>query len=89
MNKLYILRPVGYTGSDWEDGVWSPWYDKTFGFVVSASSPTVARQMAASTVETGKYSIALHDAWLDPQQSSCKELRAGVEEIIIEDFRSA
>ena len=55
--KLYILRPV----KDAKE--WDPWYDKAFGFVVSASSVKQARMLAADRCgDEGKA------AWLSSRQ---------------------
>lgn len=83
--KLYILRPIGYTGPDWEQGLWNPWYDKCFGFVVSAESEEEAREIASKSArnETAK-------AWLSLKESTCTELAPTVKsQIIIRDFAAA
>lgn len=87
MNKLYLLRPVGYTDS-FEAGAWSPWYDKAFGYVICAASPNEAREIASK--QRGGYDENLYKAWLDPFKSSCVELKPTEKTgIIIEDFRAA
>lgn len=85
-NNLYILRPVGYT-DDFKVGAWDPWYDKAFGYVVSAPNEDEARKLAAMDA---KYDTQLSLAWLDAKQSTCKLLEASTEtKIIITDFRAA
>jgi hypothetical protein len=66
---LYLLRPL----TDWD-----PWYDKVFGFVVRASSPVEAREMAAN--ECGDEGAAV---WLDPENTTCEELLAEGESVVI------
>lgn len=81
--KLWILRPV-------EDSpLWSPWFDKAFGFVVRAKTEAEARAMAqeAGGDETGRGS---YPAWTDPAHSVCTELLAdGNAGVVIEDFAAA
>jgi hypothetical protein len=79
MNKLWLLRPL-----DSSSGRWKPWYDKAFGFVVSAKSEGEARVAAAE--ECGDEG---EDAWLSPAQSSCILLVASElneAKIILRDF---
>jgi hypothetical protein len=86
MNKLYILRPIE------GDPLWESWYDKSFGFVVSAASPKEARKLAqeSSGDETRNYDGDKHPAWTSPEHSTCKELTAtDKSEIIMQDFHSA
>lgn len=75
-SKLYILRPV----DDWE-----PWYDKCFGAVVSASSPSEARKLVAEVSgDEGE------GAWLNPTQTTCRELKPSSKPtVIIRDFSAA
>lgn len=87
MNKLYILRPI-----DGERGAWSPWYDKAFGFIVSAESPAKARKLAdeASGDERDPGAIWSKRAWIDARQSTCKELKPTEHsKIIMKDFHAA
>lgn len=39
--KLWLLRPIDPHG-----GLWDPWFDKIFGFVVRAETETEARTLA-------------------------------------------
>lgn len=81
--KLYILRPAAsfIVGTN----PWEPWYDKAFGFVVSAKSPAEARKLAAK--ERGNEGEA---AWLEATYSSCKELKPSEKsEVIMEDVQAA
>lgn len=83
MSKIYILRPLENINPD----PWEPWYDKAFGFVVEANSPTEARKLAS---EEGGDENRNSKPWLDPSQSTCKELKpSGKSEVIIVDFASA
>jgi len=82
--KLWILRPIHTKGDD----PWNPWYDKSFGFVVVASSEIRARQLAHG--DAGDENMAAPSPWLDPKYSTCIELVPGnEEEIIMCDFASA
>ena len=77
--KLWILRPIeGRTE-------WSPWYDKSFGFVVQAKDEITARESASE--ECGDEGPL---AWLDSRVSTCKILEPGeVAEVIMKDFAAA
>ena len=78
--KLWILRPL-----DSESGPWNPWYDKTFGFVVRATTEEEARRIASEDC-----SDEGSQAWLDNGLSSCVGLNPGGKSgIIIEDFHAA
>lgn len=89
--KLYLLRPVGYTVHNDtvpKDSIWDPWYDKAFGFVISASSPNEARALAHA--RGGDENRSLLNPWLDPKQSTCTILKPTKEsQIIIRDFAAA
>ena len=78
--KLWLLKPI-----DDRHGPWDPWYDKAFGFVVRASSPAGARAIAADNAcNEGP------EAWLDPDFSTCRELRSeGPGGLILRDFSAA
>lgn len=77
--KLWILRAK--TG---ESDYWTPWYDKAFGFVVSAKDETSARKVASENAgDEGA------GAWLDKKASSCKELKPRKAEVVLRDFASA
>jgi hypothetical protein len=86
--KLWILRPVD--GRD----EWEPWYDKAFGFVVSAENEDEARRLADSSGgdETRKWdadeSKHVHP-WLDAQASTCEELAAHSSGVVMCDFHAA
>ncbi len=77
--KLWILRPIK------EHALWTPWYDKAFGFVVRAKTEKDARTFAAQQAgdEGSK-------AWLEPSFSTCEELRLkGDAGVVIIDFAAA
>ena len=83
--NIYILRP-----SSVNTDPWSPWYDKSFGFIVRAENEENARKIADenSGDENGEHGI--EHPWIDPQYSSCNILYSEGEEcLIMEDFRSA
>lgn len=85
--KLWILRPLDAIVDTHDEAInpWYPWYDKAFGFVVSAENETQARQIAAdNNADEGG------DAWLNAGQSICVVLQAGDKpEMIMCDMHSA
>jgi hypothetical protein len=90
--KLWLLRPVI------ESGLWDPWYDKAFGFVVRAKTEEQARKLAEDACgeeSQNHYSadgdvVPMMQAWIDPSYSTCVELTAdGDKMVIIRDFASA
>lgn len=84
-NKLWILRPQDNLIP--KNNPWHPWFDKTFGIVIRASSEDRARTIAD---ETTKYEGLKNHPWLDSKYSSCEELKEeGPEEVIIVDFAAA
>ena len=81
--NLYLLKPINP-----DAGPWDPWYDRAFGFVVRAKSPTMARKIADENAGD-ENRIAGHP-WLYPAMSSCKVLRAdGPEGLILQDTHAA
>ena len=94
-NKLWILRPQKDLPSEYSP--WEPWYDKAFGFVISAESEEAARKIAHENagyengVFLGKYRAGTTQSpWLEPQYSTCIELtNEHPEGIVIRDFASA
>ena len=79
--KLWLIRPV--TGED-EIGIWSPWYDKAFGFVIRAETEKEARTLAK-----GKGG-ANYPAWTSADHSTCVKLTPeGEGGIIMQDFHAA
>lgn len=96
--KLWLLRPLEHlqAGHNVDNNPWSPWYDKTFGFVVRAKTEQEARQLAQAN---GSDEIKGFDhnqkfvnwqPWLDPAYSTCVELTAeGEAGVIIEDHARA
>lgn len=77
---LWILKPN--KNLSYEDDLWSPWYDKTFGVVVRAESEDKARKLASTACgdEGSK-------AWLDAKYSSClRLLDEGEESVVITDL---
>ena len=82
--KLWLLRPIE------GDALWSPWYDKAFGFVVRAKCEADARLLAH---RAGGDEVRKKDkdksAW-SAEHSTCVELTAkGEVGIIIKDFAAA
>jgi hypothetical protein len=79
-NKLWILRPIRD-----KEGLWKPWYDKAFGFIVCAQDVSEARKLASREHgDEGK------DAWIKSEFSTCEELKpTEVSKVIMRDFASA
>lgn len=92
--KLFILRPK-YDLKD-EDNPWKPWYDKCFGFVISAENEEEARNIAH---ENGcdenrgwfcdRKISNTQSPWKEEKYSSCKELIDMEKGIIMADIASA
>lgn len=77
--KLWILRPIEGCG------LWSPWYDKSFGFVIRAATEADARRIAA-----GESSDEGEDAWLNSSNSTCVTLDGnGPKGVVMCDFAAA
>lgn len=74
--KLWLLT------ADESTGLWQPWYDKAFGFVVRAESEEDARNYAADKAgDEGR------EAWLEPESSTCVEITGeGAAEVILQDL---
>jgi len=95
MNKLYILRPIEGIDPD----PWEPWYDKAFGFIVEAGSAQEARSLASKDAgceaeeewdENYERLISENNPWLNPKQSTCKELKVSNKPMVImRDFHAA
>jgi len=84
--KIFILEPRGDLDNDISP--WFPWYDKSFGFVVRASSEENARKLAddAAGYENG-ITLKVKNPWLDEQYSICRELTSdGPEGVIMADY---
>lgn len=90
MKKIFVLRPVGYHDS-FEEGLWDPWYDKAFGFLIAADDETEARTMASNAHSS--YEHEMKAAWLNPELTTCKEISSYAEtdttEILMADIRTA
>lgn len=86
--NIYILKPISTeAGSKWH-----PWYDKTFGMIVSADSEGEARYLANenSCGEDGGWGVDdNYGVWLNEKQTTCKILEANESEVIMKDFRGA
>ena len=94
--KLWLLRarkdlPTSSDGYG-VDNPWSPWYDKTFGFVVRAETEADARSIATENAgnEISHLNEGVGTAWLDAKYSTCVELTTdGEPGLIIEDHARA
>lgn len=87
--KLWILRPIESRKGD-AGYPWKPWYNKSFGAVVAASSEAEARKLAAAE-DSSEFDLGPESRhpWLESSWSSCVELRAddyAEPAYIIEDF---
>ena len=86
--KIYILRPKTETPLEGTFDPWEPWFDKAFGFVITAKNEENARKIADDS--GGDESDKETRPWLDSKYSTCVELTAGnKEELVIRDFASA
>ena len=94
-NKLWLLRPQKDLPSEYSP--WEPWYDKAFGFVISAESEEAARKIAHENEGDenrgfpNNYRAAITQSpWLESGYSTCIELtNEHPEGIVIRDFASA
>lgn len=75
--KLYIVKRIGDT--DW---------DQYEGFVVAANSPAEARKLCADVIK-GNYNNSDAKTWSDPEQTTCKVLKPGLEPRIVLDSYKA
>lgn len=83
--KLWILRPVHDLTED--NNPWEPWYDKAFGFVVSAEYEDQARLLAHGQAGDENRMQAV---WLDEAYSTCIPLEPGaVASVVLRDFAAA
>lgn len=87
MKKLYILRPLENLKK--ENDPWACWYNKSFGFVVSACSESEARSISAKNAgDEADYGFG--NPWLNYRYSSCVELLAkDFDGVVIQDFHRA
>ena len=87
--KLYILRPVENLQ---DDNPWDPWYDKSFGFIISATSQEEAREIADTKAGDENYELGVNTKrpWLEKGYSTCEILTPSeVPEMIMIDFSAA
>lgn len=68
--KLWILKPIN--PSD-KSGPWHPPEDCAYGFVVRAKSEQQARELAASSGQTGDENSS---SWLDANLTTCEPLES-------------
>lgn len=92
--KLFILRPKERLPNG--ENPWDPWYDKAFGFVVSANDEKEAIKIAhnnAGDENRGEFlsqkTANTKQPWLDKRYSTCKELVAKETGLVLRDFASA
>lgn len=84
--RLWILEPA--KGLPKDKDPWDPWYDKAFGFVVSAATEEQARTLAQKN--GGDERDGERSPWLNPAESTCKLLTPGSEPgVVMKDFASA
>jgi hypothetical protein len=81
--KIFLLNAKA------KSRVWTPWYDKAFGFVVRADDEKQARELASK--EAGDEGAK---AWLNPQQSLCEIVGDAVgngeeAQVLLRDFAAA
>lgn len=85
--KLWLLRPKSNAT------LWTPWYDKAFGFVVAAPDEAQARILAQAEGGDECHGVNWDDhvpAWTNPEYSTCQELTPGdTAQVIMRDFAAA
>jgi len=85
--KLWILRPDKEVLKD-EEGPWSPWYGRMFGFVIRAKTEEDARVLADK--KAGDENSDGKHPWLNSSMSSCIILtNKGEEGIVIYNYKQA
>lgn len=92
--NIYELRPQGNLPKG--DNPWEPWYDKSFGFIVTAESEEEARKLAHDNAGDenrncflGKETSKTRSPWLDENYSTCCELIPNEKKVVMNDFASA
>lgn len=100
---IWVLRPRDDRDCEWDP--WSPWYDKNFGFIVTAETEEEAREIAQNnagdetTRVTGdpfgdgrEYERGV-PVWTDPELSICAPIQEYTESegagVLMEDFARA
>jgi hypothetical protein len=84
--KLWLLRNKIFSMN--AENPWDPWYDKVFGFVISAETEFEARLIANEHAKNENDNNIY--PWLDATYSTCVELIPQQKKgIIIRDFRGA
>lgn len=81
---IWLIRPIDENGPDWK-----PWYDKCFGFVVSADTEQQARIIASRSGETGDEGP---DIWSDSLKTEtfCLARESDYENgVVMVDFHAA
>ena len=79
--ELYLLEPKDKYKNDEVDNKenpWSPWYDKTFGFVIAAESEKEARKIADKRNHkwySSHGSKHYEGLWLDDNYAKCINLK--------------
>lgn len=84
--KLWILKARNDLTPDIDP--WEPWYDKAFGFLISATTEQEARELANSNA--GGENFESPTVWLDPKYTTCRLAEPTQEtSILLKDFRAA
>jgi hypothetical protein len=85
--KLWLIKPRDNLP---EKNPWSPWYDKTFGFVIRAESEEKARKIAHKNAGDEINEHKKLKPWLDPSLSQrIKLTKKGKEQMILKEHRAA
>jgi hypothetical protein len=85
--NIYILTPIA-TG---KGTPWHPWYDKTFGVIVSAENEVNARELANEKAgdENGSWISNDLNVWKDEKFTTCKILESNKPEVIMVNHAGA
>lgn len=93
MKHFYLIRPIGYSHHYFEEGLWNPWYDKTFGFVVAADNAREARIIASESDSHAYFDGDIRvNPWMYSKYTTCvimKRSKTSRSRVIMQDTRSA
>lgn len=90
--KIWKLEPLNTSTH------WSPWYDKAFGFIIAADTEARARELAAGEAGDENWSNSTWrdvdddlrvNPWLEARFTTCVELEADSEGVVLRDFAAA
>ena len=91
--KIWLLKPKGFLAD--ADNPWIPWYNKVFGFVISAETEEMARGIADNDAGLENWISSMQPdkrrhPWLNKKYSTCVYLTDRYKPgVIIKDYREA